>query len=256
MAARAIWKGVIRFGDVRVPVKLYSAVQDRGIRFHLLHDQDMVRLKQRMVSPATGEEVPYAEAEKGYEVERGRFVMLDREELASLEPEDSREIAITRFVDPAAVNHQWYVRPYWLGPDDGGSADYAALAQALADEEREGIARWVMRKKEYLGALRAAEGRLSLVTLREADEVIRASELEPPAGRAPDPKESKLAEQLLRALRGEFDPGDYRDEFRERVRELIAAKREGKTIEVEEYEPPPQPESLEKALRASLQAAK
>lgn len=251
MAARSIWKGTIRFNGTRLPVKLYSAVQDQGIHFHLLHDQDMVRLRQRMVNPETGKEVPFAEAEKGFEVERGRFVLLSRDELAGLEPEESRDITISRFVDPSAVNHQWYVRPYWLGPDGSGE-DYAAFARALEEEEKEGIARWVMRKKEYLGALRAVEGRLALITLREADEVILASELEPPAGRAPDPKELDLARQLVSALEEEFDPEDYRDEFRARLMELIEAKRKGKTIEVEEYEPEPQPESLEEALRASL----
>ncbi|MBW3539361.1 MAG: Ku protein, partial [Planctomycetes bacterium] len=189
MAARAIWKGVITFDDVRLPVKLYSAVQDRNIHFHLLHDQDMVRVRQRMVNPETDETVSPTDAQRGYEVERGVFVVLHKDELEKLVPEDSRDIEITRFVDPSEINHQWYVRPYYLGPDGDDDADYFALAQALSRQQKEGVARWVMRKKAYVGALRAEGDYLMLIALRHAGEIISASELEPPAGRKLDAKE-------------------------------------------------------------------
>ncbi|HUH12073.1 MAG TPA: Ku protein [Longimicrobiales bacterium] len=127
--ARAIWKAKIRFGGVEVPVKLYSAVRDRGVHFRLLHRKDRVPVKQRMVDPESGEVVAYEDIRRGYETGQGTFVILDEEELAQAEPEPSREIEITRFVPPEQINHQWYERPYFLGPDEDAEA-YAALAVA------------------------------------------------------------------------------------------------------------------------------
>lgn len=253
--ARAIWKGVIRFGDHAVPVKLYSAVEDRTVRFRLLSAETGRPVKQRMVNPATGAEVPYDEVRRGYELEDGVFVMLDDEELESIEPEKSRDIEITRFLDPAVIDHPWYDRPYHLGPDGDPDA-YFALTEALESEDREGLARWTMRNREYVGALRAVDGHLMLITLRHAGEVIPASTLDPPAGRAPDPKELEMAEQLVGALSGEFDPTDYEDEYRGRVLELIEAKAEGRTIELKRPGKRRAAGDLAASLEASLRAAK
>lgn len=253
MAARAIYKAVLLFGDVRLPVKFYAALVDRNIHFNLLHDQDEVRLKQQMIHPETGEAVPYEEIRRGFEIEPGMLVLLGDEELESLDPEPTRDVEVSRFVDPAKINHQWYDRPYYLGPD-GDEESYFALAEALAQQEVEGVARWVMRKKEYVGALRAVGGYLMLITLRYADEVIPVDALEPPEGRPLEKKERAMAEQLVAALADEFDPSDYRDEYRHRVSQLIEVKRRGGTIELEEFEEQPEPESLEKALQESLDA--
>lgn len=256
MAARAIWKGVLCLDELEVPVKLYSAVQDHTVRFHLLHDQDLVRIKQRLVNPLTQREIAYSEAHKGYEVERGTFVMLDHEDLQALEPEPSRDIVITRFVDPREINHQWYDRPYYLGPDGEDSNDYFALAEALEKEQKEGVARWTMRKKEYLGSLRTRGGYLVLTTLRFANQVITSDALEPPEGRAPAKQELQMAEQLVGALQTDFDPGAYRDEYRDAVMRLIDAKAKGEEVEVEEYEEPEESDSLVDSLRASLAGIK
>ena len=255
MAARAIWKGVIRFGAVRVPVKLYSAVQDRGVHFRLLHAADRVPVEQRMVHGGTGDEVPHEQVRKGYEVERGMFVVLEDEDLDTLEPEASREIEVLRFLPRGGISHQWYDRPYWLGPD-GDEEAYFALALGLRRSGREGVARWVMRKKDYVGALRAEGEHLILNTLRHAEEVVVADELPAPGGRALDPKELQLAEQLVSALADRFDPKQYHDEYRERVHELVAAKAEGQTVAFEPYEERKRPRSLARALEASLRAAK
>lgn len=256
MAARAIWKGVLCLDELEVPVKLYSAVQDHTIRFHLLHDQDQTRIKQRLVNPRTQREIPYSEAHKGYEVERGTFVMLDKEELQSLEPEPSRDIQITRFVDPGEIHHQWYDRPYYLGPDGEDTGDYFALAEALEKEQKEGVARWAMRKKEYLGSLRSRNGYLVLTTLRFANQVITADSLEPPEGREPAKQELQMAEQLVGALQTDFDPSAYRDEYRDAVMQLIKAKARGEEVETEEYEEPEENDSLAESLRASLAGIK
>lgn len=253
--ARAIWKGVIRFGDAEVPVKLYSAVEDRGVHFRLLHEQTGRPVKQRMVDPITGDEVDHDDIRRGYEVESGVFVVLEDDDLESVQPEKSREIEITRFLDPEIINHPWYDRPYHLGPD-GDDEGYFALVDALEAESKEGLARWVMRNREYLGALRAVDGHLMMITLRHAEEVIPASELEPPSGREPEKQELKMAEQLVAALSGDFDPEDFRDEYRDRVLELVEAKAQGKTVKFPEPEKREETDDLAASLQASLEAAK
>jgi DNA end-binding protein Ku len=229
MAARAIWKGRIQFGDVDVPVKLYSAVQDRNVRFRLLHAKDMEPVKQQMVNPETGKIVPYEDVQRAYRTDDGDLVMLDADELAELEPEASRDIEITRFVPPEVITHQWYDRPYFLGPDDDDDA-YFALVEALREQKREGVARWVMRKKEYVGALRLEGDHLMLMTLRHAGEVVDVSALKPPGGRTLDEREVKMAAQLVAALEDELDMTAFRDEYRDRVLELVEAKAEGKVV--------------------------
>lgn len=253
--ARAIWKGVIRFGTAEVPVKLFSGVQDRSVHFRLLYERSKTPVKQRMVDPETGKEVPYEEIRRGFEVEEGVFVMLDEEELESLEPEPSRDIEITRFLPVGALDHQWYDRPYHLGPD-GGEREYFALVKALEKEGREGIARWTMRKKSYSGALRVEEGHLALITLRHAQEVIPASALEAPKGRKPDARELKMARQLVAALEAPFDPTEWRDEYRDRVLELVEAKAEGKVLKFPEPAKRTAAEDLSASLEASIAAAR
>lgn len=256
MAARAMWKGVLSFGRQRVPIKLYSAVEDRKVRFHLLHDADLARVEQRMVDPASGEEVPWAETRKGFPVESGTFVLLDEEELGNLEPAPSRDVEITRFVPAGTIDHQWYDRPYWLGPD-GDAEAYFALATALREAEREGVARWVMRGRRYAGALRVEGDHLALLSLRHAEEVVPAAELRVPAARDLDQRELELARQLIDALADDFDPGTYRDSYRGEVEKLIAAKAKGKTVRKKKDEGPRRSSaSLEKALAASLKQAR
>jgi DNA end-binding protein Ku len=223
MAARAMWKGVIQFGTLELPVKLYSAAQDKSIRFRLLHKTDKAPVKQQLVSSRSGETVDYEEVRKAYPIDRGRMVILEDEELEKLEPKDSRDIEITRFVSRTEVDPRWYDRPYYLGPD-GNTKAYFAAAEALARKEKEGIARWVMRDREYVGALIQENGYLMLVTLRHAEEIIDASALKPPAGRELNKREIDMAAQLIEALHGEFDPTQFRDEYRKRVMELIEAK--------------------------------
>lgn len=253
--ARAIWKGTLRFGDAAVPVKLYSAVEDRSIHFRLLHEKDLVPVSQHMVHPETGDVVASDDVRRGHEVEPGVFVVLDEKELAEAEPEGSRDIEILRFVPPSRIDGRWYDRPYYLGPDEDG-ASYFALVDALQTREREGVARWVMRKKEYLGALRVRDGYLMLVTLHHADEVVDASQLPAPAGRKLSDREVAMAEQLVSSLEGPFDPTGFQDEYRARVLELVASKAEGRTLKLEKPRRRKQEGSLEEMLRRSVSAAK
>lgn len=236
MAARAMWKGSIKIARTELAVKLFAAVQDVGVHFRLLHKTDKEPVKQHMVNPETGDVVESKEVKRGFIDDGGILVMLDDEELDELEPEGSRQIVIGRFVPRTALSHGWYERPYWLAPESN-TTSYYALADALEKQERIGIARWVMRKKQYVGALIPENGYLTLVTLRYAGEVIEASELPAPGGRAIDKKELKLAEQLISALEGEWNPEEFRDEYRERLMDFIKAKARGRAPKVKKLRP-------------------
>lgn len=255
MAARAIWKGQLKIGSTKIPVKLYSAVADKTVRFHILDDRGLMRVKQHMVNPDTGEEVSDKEIQKGYEIEPGRFVLVTDEELQSLEPKPSRDIEIAEFVPPEAISQQWFERPYYLGPD-GDQKSYFALAEALENRKREGIAHWVMRNKSYVGALRAEAGYLMLVTLRSAEEVISARDLPKPAGREPSQNEVKMARQLVGALEGEFNPSDYKDEYRERVMQFIERKARGHAPRLRAVKSKRRTSDLDDMLARSLKAVK
>jgi DNA end-binding protein Ku len=252
MAARAMWKGSIKIGRTELPVKMFSAVQDRSIHFRLLHKTDKQPLKQHMVNPETGDVVESSDVKRGFIDDGGIIVLLEDEELDELEPEASRDIEITRFVPRSSISHGWYDRPYWLSPDES-KGSYYALADALTAEERVGIARWVMRKKQYVGALVPENGYLMLVTLRHAGEVVEASELPTPAGRALDKKEKALAEQLIGALEGEWDPKEFKDEYRERLQDFIDAKAKGRAPKVKKLRPKRESKKdLAEMLAASL----
>ncbi|MHB8791069.1 MAG: non-homologous end joining protein Ku [Desulfobulbaceae bacterium] len=255
MAARAIWKGIIRLGDVLVPVKLYGAVEEKSIHFRLLHKKDLTPVRQEMVHPETGEVVPAEAICRGYATEEGEMVILTDEELKGLEPESSRDIEIIRFLPFSAINHRWFERPYFLGPD-GDPEAYFALAAALKSAGTEGLARWSMRSKEYFGILRLEKGYPVLITLRHAEEVVQLADLKIPAGREVDKKELALAEQIVSAMADSFDPAQYKDEYRERVMGLIAGKASGKIVRLQKSAPKKNTGDLKKALEGSLQIAR
>ena len=257
MAARAIWKGIINIGTSKVPVKLYSAVSDRTVHFRLLHKADKQPVKQELVSSGSGEPVDYKEVRKAYPIGRGRMVIFEDEELEKLEPKDSRDIEITRFVDPAGIDPRFYDRSYYLGPD-GNAKAYFAAAEALRKKGKQGIAKWVMRDREYVGALKEEDGYLTLIVLRHADEIIDADALKPPEGRALQKRELEMAEQLLDALHGEFDPSQFRDEYRARVTDLIEAKAKGHKPKVKSFRPraAAKDDKLDDILAASLSKVK
>jgi DNA end-binding protein Ku len=255
MAARAIWKGIIGFGDVRVPVKLYSGVQDRNVHFRLLHRKDRQPVRQAMVNPVSDEVVPYQDARRAFVSDNGDLVMLDNDELDALQPAPGREIEIVRFVPQQAIDHRWYERPYYLGPDGAGE-DYFALAAALEQTGLEGLARWVMRNKAYVGALRVRDGYPMLVSLRHADEVVPVEALQPPGGKPLDAREPSMARQLIGMLAAEFKPEEYADEYRERVLKLIEDKASGRGVKVVPIRRPKKSEDLAGALEASLKQAR
>ena len=226
MAARAIWKGELKIGSGNIAVKLYAAVEDRDAHSHMLQSKTKSRVKQQIVSedrkPLGKEGI-----RKGYEVEPGSFVILGEEELQRLRPEESRTIHCLRFVASSALGHEWYERPYYLGPADE-AGDYFALAEALKNKDLVGIAQWTMRGRSYVGALRVEGDHIALIKLRYSEEVLPAQELPAPGGRDLDAKELRMAEELVAALEGSFDPREYRDEYRDRLQEFLEAKAKGK----------------------------
>jgi DNA end-binding protein Ku len=252
---RATWKASLELGRVRVPVKLYGAIEERKVHFRLLHAKDRVPVVQRMVDPRTQEEVPAEEIRRGIELAPGVFVVVEPDEQESAQPKPSRSIAVTRVIPRDALDIAWFERPYYLGPD-GSNADYFALASVLAQAEQVGIARWVMRGKQYFGALAPHGRHLTLIALRGADEVVTPDALAHPSGPAISAAERKLGEQLVTALDGPFDPSELRDEYRERVEKLIAAKRRGRRFAVKESGPPRARGDLGEVLRRSLVAAR
>lgn len=257
MAARAMWKGSLAVGTTQLPVKLFSAIQDRTMHFRLLHRKDSEPVKQKLFSAASGEAVESTTTQKALPVGRDRFVVVEEEEMVKLEPEESRDIEIAQFVKTSEMDPRWYERAYWLAPEKD-SESYFALAAALEKQQKEGIARWVMRKKSYVGSLRAEKGYLMLITLRHADEIIAADAFDAPAGRPLNQKEVQMGEQLLTALAGTFDPADYKDNYRERVMELIEMKSKGKKPKVTKFRPrkTDDDDSLVKTLEASLPGKK
>ena len=245
-----MWNGTLQVGKTRIGVKLYAAVEDSAVHFHLLHQRDHQRVQQRMVNPVSGQAPDKEAIRHGFEIERGTFVLISEDELAGLEPKPSRDIEIEGFVPETAIGPAWYERPYFLGPS-GKSQDYFALARALADARSVGLAHWVMRKREYHGALRAHGDHLLLSSLHARDQVLEPPQVTPLA-RAADSREIAMAEQLVEALAGEFDPNEFRDEHRDRVLELIAAKAKGTRLKPPPRERRRRARDLGSALEQSL----
>jgi DNA end-binding protein Ku len=253
MTARAIWKGHLVLGKHEVPVRVYSAVEDRAVHFHLLHDKDRTPVEQRIVRKDNGREVPKEAQRKAFPLDDQRAVILEPDELDQLEPESDRTIRLLRFVPRDALGDAWFDRPYYLGPDDSDDA-YFALANALADKDRLGIARWVMRDKRYVGALSAAAGYLCLTTLRRADQVLAVPAVRPDKARTPSDAEVKLAEQLVESITGAFTPEQWHNEYRERLMKLIDAKAKGTKLRLVAAKPKQASGDLVESLRASLAA--
>src|SRR5690348_15141666 len=260
--ARSIWSGAISFGLVNVPIKLYSAVSKKTVRFHQLNGTTGNRIQQKRVDPETGDEVNYEDIVKGYELTRDRYVLITPEELETLDPEKSRSIDIEDFVDESEIDPIYYDHPYYLVPDKGAAKAYGLLLNAMADADKVAIARVVIRSKEQLVAIRPhRDGDLLVMeTMVFADEVVGTEELDglPDANELKvSERELKMARQLIESLTDDFDPGKYKDQYREKVLELIEAKAEGQEIVVQPEAPEPaKVPDLMAALEASLAAVR
>ena len=255
---RAIWSGSISFGLVNVPVKLVTATSPKDVRFHQLHASDGGRINQKRVCSVDGEEVEYDEIVKGYEIHKGQYVIVEPEELEALAPEESRSIDIEEFVDLADIDLLFFEHSYYLVPDGPAARPYALLVEAMEGTGKVGIGRFVLRTKQYLAALRPKDGALVLSTMLFADEVVGTSDLEVPTTKETKPSEREvtMARQLVGSLSAEWEPEKYKDDYREKVLEMIEAKAEGNEIAVPEVPDRPAPVvDLMAALEASLAKA-
>jgi DNA end-binding protein Ku len=256
---RSIWTGAISFGLVNVPVKLYSAVSKKSVRFHQLHESDGVRIQQKRFCPADGEEVPYDEIVKGYEISPDRYVVISPAELEALEPRKTKTIDIEDFVSLEEIDPLYYDHPYYLLPGQGAQKPYKLLVEAMRQTSKVAIARVVIRTKEQLVAIRPVGDVLAMASMNFADEVVDPDSFDEAPGDDIETRkrEVEMAEQLIESLTSPFDPSKYHDTYRERVLEMIEAKAEGQEIAVQpaEEEAAPVPD-LMAALEASLAAAK
>ena len=256
--ARAIWSGAISFGLVNVPVKLFSATSPKTVRFHQLSSKTGARIRQKRVDPTTGEEVPYEDIVKGYEITPEQYVLISSEELEALDPKATRTIDIEEFVDLAEIDPIYFDHSYYLAPAPGGAKAYRLLADAMRESQKVAIGRLVLRTKQQLCALRPTGGVLTLSTMLFGDEVLapdRLDELDGVEEAEATKRELTMAQQLIESLSAEFEPTKYHDEYRERVLDLIERKAAGEEIAIlPEAEEPAAAPDLMAALEASLAA--
>jgi DNA end-binding protein Ku len=258
---RAIWNGSISFGLVNIPVKLYNAVSRKNVSFHQIDAESGARIKMQRVSSKTGEEVPYERIVKGYELSPERYVLIEPQELDALDPEASHSIDIEEFVDLADIDPLFFDAAYYLAPGKAAEKPYALLAKAMEEQGKVALARFVMRTKQYLAAVRAKEGMLLLSTMVYADEVVppeQLPELETIDSVKVNDKEVAMAAQLIDSLSADFEPERFKDTYREQVLDLIERKASGEEIVVEAA-PAPDATSvvdLMAALEASVKEAR
>lgn len=255
---RSMWMGTLNFGLVSMPVKLYSAVTNKSVHFNQLHGADHARIQQKRVCSADGEEVPFEEIIKGYELAPERYVVIEDAELAALAPEATRTIEIEDFVELEEIDRIYFDQPYYIVPNRGGARSYKLLLQAMRETGKVAIARVVLRSRERLVAVHPREEVLMMTTLTYADEVNPTSELRELGGEeesAVGERELDVAKRLVESLAEPFDITRYRDTYREAVLDLIDRKASGEEIVVE---PRPAVERLQApdlmgALQASLE---
>jgi DNA end-binding protein Ku len=255
--ARAIWSGALSFGLVNIPVKLVTAVSQKEVRFHMLHDKDGGRIHLKRFCAIEDEEVPYEHIVKGYEISKGKHVVVTPEELERYDPKATKTVEIHDFVELAEIDPIYYEKTYYLVPEKSAAKAYALLLEAMRRTGKVALATFVLRTRESLCCLRPVEDALALSTMNRADEVVPVSSLELPARSKPTERELGMAEQLVASLTAPFEPEKYPDVFRQRVLELVEKKAEGETIEAPEAEDrPAEVVSLADALSASLAAAR
>jgi DNA end-binding protein Ku len=257
--ARPVWSGTISFGLVAIPVKLFHAVRRQSVSFNQLDDRNMARIRYRKVNAETGEEVGDDHIVKGYEISKGRYVVVDPDELEPFMPAATKSVDLEEFVDLADIDPVYFDTAYHLAPD-GPPKPYVLLARAMEASGKVAIGRFVMRNKQFTAAIRAEDGRLVMSTLAYADEVIDPAEIDELPGLESvevNDKEVSMAEALVESLAADFEPEKYRDEYREEVMALIQMKADGEEFEVPEVAAEkPKVVDIMAALEASVAAAK
>jgi DNA end-binding protein Ku len=253
---RSIWNGTITFGLMRVPIKVHSATQAKGVHFHEVHAKDGAQIEHRRICAKEDKAVPYNQVAKGYEVRKGEYVLLDQEEIDAAAGRQSREIELEEFVAAGDIDPVYYNRGYYMGAGADGEDAYRLLHDALQRAERVGLGRWVFHNREYLVAVRTVDEVLALHTVRFADELVDADSLDLQSpSRKPNKREVKMAGTLVDSLSAPFDAGTFEDSYRQRVLDLIAAKARGEEPELREAPEPAGDMDLMAALEASLKGS-
>ena len=255
--ARPIWRGSLSFGLVAIPVQLHTAVRDNRPKFRLLHAKDKSPIKYERVCQRDGTPVAWEDLVKGYEYQKGRYVVLTKDDFKAAALDKDRRVQVSDFVPADAIDDRFFDQPYYLLPDKGGEHAYAVFQQALQETGRVGIGKVVMRERQHLVAVESIEQRLVLTMLRFANEVVDAPEVAAVDRAKVAAKEIKLAADLIEALAADWKPDQYKDDYQENLQEVINSKLKGETIEFEEEGRPMRADVIDLAerLRASLKAA-
>jgi DNA end-binding protein Ku len=256
--AHAIWTGSINFGLVTIPVKLQTAIRTSDLRFNFLHKKDEGRINNVRRCSVCGEEVAFADIERGYEVEKGRYVVLTDEDFDRVNVEATQSVDIVQFVDLDEINPMYFDKPYYLEPDKRGRHAYALLREALKESNKVGVAKVVIRSKEHLAALKPNGDALVLELMHFADEIVDQSTLDFPASETPPANELKVAKMLIDTMSEPFDATKFRDTYREEVLNMIEARAAGQEAPKGKAKPTPHSNvvNLMDVLQKSLEESK
>jgi DNA end-binding protein Ku len=256
--ARALWKGAISFGLVNIPVELHTAVRDSRPRFRMLHARDESPIKFERVCQRDGKAVAWEDLVKGYEYEKGRFVVLTRDDFRAAALEKTRTVDILDFVEAGAIDDRYFETPYYLLPGKGGERSYALLREAIRTSGRTGIAKFILRESQHLAAIEAIGDALVLSTMRFADELVDAKTYTFPAASGVRKQELDMAKMLVENLAAEWAPDKYTDDYRDNLMKVIKAKLKGKKPKLEEAVEPRSAEvvDLMERLRQSLEGGR
>ena len=254
---RAIWTGAISFGLVNIPVRLYSAVNSQGLNFDMLSKKDLSPIRYARIATSDGKEVPYKDIVKGYEIEKGQYVVLDKKDFDSAAPEKTKTIDIVDFVMEEEIDTIFFEKPYFLEPDKNATKPYALLREALRQSKKVGLAKFVLRNRESLAILKTSGDAIILQQMRFNDEIRKAEDLNLPSSTAVSKKEVDTALKLIEQLTEKFDPTLFKDTYTEELLKIIEAKSQGQPIKGKVKEPETtKVKDLMDTLVASIEASK
>jgi DNA end-binding protein Ku len=231
---RAIWKGSISFGLVNIPIALYPATRKEELKFRLLRKKDLSPVNYKRVAAKDGKEVPWGEIVKGYEYEKGKFVVLSDKDFQRVDLEATQTVDIQDFVDLDEIDPMFFYKPYYLEPQKGGDKAYALLRDALSDGKKVGIAKVVIKTRQYLGGVKALKDALVLELMHFAEELADPGKLHVPKKTTVGKREKDMAEALVKSMSSKWDPEKYKDDYREALMEVIEEKVESGGEEIEE----------------------
>lgn len=252
--ARSIWSGALSFGLINIPVKLYAAALNTDLRFHFLHKEDLSPIRFAKVCRADGREIPFDDIVKGYEYQKGDYIMLTDEDFEKANPRKAKTIEISEFVDEKGIDSVYFERPYFLGPDKNAEKPYALLREALKKSKKVGVARFVLRNKEHLAAVKVQGNVLVLNQMKFREEIRDPKEIDAPGAEHVSARELAMAISLIEQLTDKFRPEQFRDTYKKELETLIAEKAKGHRPKAKEAAPQlTKVSDLMNALKASLE---